>query len=373
MPKTLLDIYTGIKRPRHKRFSLLAKEASLNLGMNYLCEKPTMIGRLGTKIKTQISGYRYYSKKIDPSYLALVHHAIPNRASNFLLEIDLPMGLSNYRVRNHRKSWQIIKSKLEATECKGILVFSEWAKRNFILHFGPMVGQKTFVLYPTSYTGLSDVKFSQKKLDFVFISTQFLMKGGYQVIEAFKNLQISGYNDARLLVVTNLNEVKDIVDKNKTNNNIKWLDANLSEQQISNLLKDSKCLIHPSLSDSFGVVVLEAMSHGCAVISTNMASFPELVSNENGFLITPPISTTTFNAYITEYGDANYYNDYLRTLNLEEFSEKIFQFMKLFLSNEKEAFSLMHGSIKKFDKSFSRNIWIENFQKIIAGTEFGNF
>ena len=45
--------------------------------------------------------------------------------------------------------------------------------------------------------------------------------------------------------------------------------------------------VAPTLSDSFGVVVLEAMSQGCSIIASNMASFPEMVSSENGFSKSP--------------------------------------------------------------------------------------
>ena len=49
-----------------------------------------------------------------------------------------------------------------------------------------------------------------KNIDFIFISTQFLMKGGYQVLDAFKKLQKSGFYDAKLLIVTRLEEVRNI-------------------------------------------------------------------------------------------------------------------------------------------------------------------
>ena len=86
------------------------------------------------------------------------------------------------------------------------------------------------------------------------------MKGGYQVLEAFNNLQKSGFNDINLTIVTRLNELKNIPTDFKNNKNIKWIEANLNDEEITKLLKRSKCLLHPTLSDSFGVVVLEAMS-----------------------------------------------------------------------------------------------------------------
>ena len=38
---------------------------------------------------------------------------------------------------------------------------------------------------------------------------------------------------------------------------LEWREANLSEEEIATLLTDTCCLVHPSLNDSFGVVVLK--------------------------------------------------------------------------------------------------------------------
>ena len=50
------------------------------------------------------------------------------------------------------------------------------------------------------------------------------MKGGYQVLEAFNNLQKSGFNDINLTIVTRLNELKNISTDFKNNKNIKWIE-----------------------------------------------------------------------------------------------------------------------------------------------------
>ena len=194
------------------------------------------------------------------------------------------------------------------------------------------------------------------------------MKGGYQVLEAFNNLQKSGFNDINLTIVTRLNELKNIPTDFKNNKNIKWIEANLNDEEITKLLKCSKCLLHPTLSDSFGVVVLEAMSQGCSIIASNMASFPEMVSSENGFLVNPPIATSVNDTYITEFGNSKYFNSYLETLNLDNLTEEIFNNMKTLISNPETTKSLMQGSLKKFSNKFSETVWIRNFKDILKET-----
>ena len=359
------NIYTGTLRPRHVRFNNLAKEVVSSLNIEFTTKYPSYFDRLKINFNTKLVGYRKYNNQIKKNTLAIVHHALPQTSSKFLLEIDLPMSLNNYDILNHRRSWKEVRNKLESEECKGIIVFSEWAKRNLILHYGPKINKKTFVLYPPAYSNLLDFNLKNKNIDFTFIATQFLMKGGYQVLEAFNNLQKSGFNDINLTIVTRLNELKNISTDFKNNKNINWIEANLNDEEITKLLKCSKCLLHPTLSDSFGVVVLEAMSQGCSIIASNMASFPEMVSRENGFLVNPPIATSVNDTYITEFGNSKYFNSYLETLNLDNLTEEIFNNMKTLISNPETTKSLMQGSLNKFSNKFSETVWIRNFKDIL--------
>ena len=359
------NIYTGKLRPRHARFNNLAKKVVSSLNIEFATKYPSYLDRLKINLNTKLVGYRKYNNKIKKNTLAIVHHALPQNSSKFLLEIDLPMSLNNYNILNHRRSWKEVRNKLESKECKGIIVFSEWAKRNLVLHYGPKINEKTFVLYPPIYSNQLDFKLKNKNIDFTFIATQFLMKGGHQVLEAFNNLQKSGFNDIKLTIVTRLNELKNIPIDFKNNKNIKWIEANLNDEEITKLLKCSKCLLHPTLSDSFGVVVLEAISQGCAIIASNMASFPEMVSSENGFLINPPIATSVNDTYITEFGNSKYFNSYLETLNLDNLTEEIFNNMKTLISNPETTKSLMQGSLNKFSNKFSETVWISNFKDIL--------
>ena len=96
-----------------------------------------------------------------------------------------------------------------------------------------------------------------------------------------------------------------------------------------------------------------------------MASFPEMVSSENGFLVKPPIATSVNDTYITEFGNSKYFNNYLETLNLDNLTEEIFNNMKTLISNPETTKSLMQGSLKKFSNKFSETVWIRNFKDIL--------
>jgi glycosyltransferase involved in cell wall biosynthesis len=57
--------------------------------------------------------------------------------------------------------------------------------------------------------------------------------------------------------------------------NIAWL-GRVSDAELAALLQDCLCLAFPSLSEGFGLPVLEAMALGCPVVAADQASLPEV-------------------------------------------------------------------------------------------------
>ena len=52
-----------------------------------------------------------------------------------------------------------------------------------------------------------------------------------------------------------------------------------SDEILSNLYLNATVLIYPSKYEGFGIPILEAMSLGCPVISSNVSSLPEVYGN----------------------------------------------------------------------------------------------
>jgi glycosyltransferase involved in cell wall biosynthesis len=62
----------------------------------------------------------------------------------------------------------------------------------------------------------------------------------------------------------------------------------LEPPALAALLRASRCVVVPSRSyETFGLVALEAMAHGRAVIASRIGALPELVTDENGLLVPP--------------------------------------------------------------------------------------
>ena len=51
---------------------------------------------------------------------------------------------------------------------------------------------------------------------------------------------------------------------------------NISDHNLFELYKNATALIYPSFYEGFGMPIIEAMSLGCPVISSNTSSLPEV-------------------------------------------------------------------------------------------------
>lgn len=60
--------------------------------------------------------------------------------------------------------------------------------------------------------------------------------------------------------------------------NIHWL-GRICDSELAALLMDSLCLAFPSLTEGFGLPVVEAMALGCPVVVSDRASLPEVCGN----------------------------------------------------------------------------------------------
>jgi glycosyltransferase involved in cell wall biosynthesis len=76
------------------------------------------------------------------------------------------------------------------------------------------------------------------------------------------------------------------------------------EGRIPNLavrehLESADLFVFPTLEDVYGIALLEAVAHGCPVITTPYAGGRELVTEENGWII-DPLDVTAFTAALTD-------------------------------------------------------------------------
>lgn len=63
------------------------------------------------------------------------------------------------------------------------------------------------------------------------------------------------------------------------------------DADVRRLMAKSRCLVLPSLAESFGMAILEAMASGTPVIASDVGGIPELVRDKYNGLLVPPAKT----------------------------------------------------------------------------------
>lgn len=60
-----------------------------------------------------------------------------------------------------------------------------------------------------------------------------------------------------------------------------------ARDDVDNIMPAADLVVLPSVSESFGIVILEAMASGKPVVATNVGGIPEIVNDETGIIVQP--------------------------------------------------------------------------------------
>lgn len=170
-----------------------------------------------------------------------------------------------------------------------IVLGEKW--KNVIQEIEPSANVKIFnnsVPVPKYKVGLNDNGFN-----ILFLGVLIKRKGIYDLIEAIKILNDSGvlekYN-VKFTIGGSGKEKEEIENKISDYNldsvidMVGWVDGELKES----LLKNSQLFVLPSYNEGLPMAILEAMSYGIPVISTEVGSIGEVVCNyKTGFTFKP--------------------------------------------------------------------------------------
>lgn len=114
----------------------------------------------------------------------------------------------------------------------------------------------------------------------LFVGNLVSQKGVEYLINAKKLMK----NDCELVIVGDGPLYNTLKDLTKNMNTIHFLGF---RTDIEYLIPDSEFLVLPSISESFGIVSLEAMACGKPVIASNVGGIPELITKDVGLLVEP--------------------------------------------------------------------------------------
>jgi glycosyltransferase involved in cell wall biosynthesis len=122
-------------------------------------------------------------------------------------------------------------------------------------------------------------KLGLKKSYIIFVGTLQPRKNVERLIQAYKNLPLPFRDSFDLLIVGRTGwgckSLISLLGEQPKDGPIRWLD-DIDNSTLEGLVKGASCMAFPSLAEGFGLPILEAFASGVVVLTSNLASMPEV-------------------------------------------------------------------------------------------------
>ena len=263
----------------------------------YRSKRYSILKRIYIKIQRILKFIRYwFVGKTNADYVWGSRGFVPITNKPFIIDIEHPASFismeNQHLLLNHFVRIQILKALKDA---KYIFPHCNATKKVMMLytqHYWKKIKDKTYTLYPVIKLHRDKPKsLSNTEIKLVFIGRLFFFKGGREVLES--SIELSKKYDIKLYLIT---ELPKIYEKKIRKYDFIIYHSFLPKKKVFHILSHSDILVHPSYFDTFGYVLLEAMSFGLPIVASNHYAIPEIVKDSyNGFLI----NTEKYNIYTT--------------------------------------------------------------------------
>lgn len=302
------------------------------------------------------------SKKAD---LVYVWGSSKPKKSNipYIVELDNPYCTAYYHVDNFNKNYHKIKKNLE--QAFKITYLSEASKNHTVEIFGKGLEAKSYVTYP--YMNENYKKNNRNEdsiINFIFVGLNSRGKGGNELLEAFSHIK---EKNIRLTFISNISD--EIKIKYQKDSRITILPPQSREKLFNEIYPKMDIMIFPSFYESFGVVLLEALSFGMGIITLNVYATPEIVKNNyNGKLLHHPILKPTIlnGSKVINCVDLRIGDFHSRYLKHDEFYYGLYIDLVDSIKEATYEYKVWQkNSLELFNKKFSPKVWKDNFNNII--------
>ncbi|QSS99782.1 glycosyltransferase family 4 protein [Pontibacillus sp. ALD_SL1] len=298
---------------------------------------------------------------------------------NYVIYLENPLALVHYSTKRNKALISKIKLNkyLNDTKLKAIICMSKACQETIRDFYEIPDNVEIKQIYPLAkanvLTSEESVKLSCREpvIQCLYISSDFNLKGGKDILEAFNKLWGLGKKNIKLNIITPINKLdKETFEKIEDNDNVNVFDFRFSKEELYEFYNTSCIVLNPSRQDSFPLVILEAVKSGNVVITTDIYGLPEMVEdNYNGYLTQPRYRFFNYNNLPNELvwnnRDNTIYSDYLDENIIEFLVDKL-----IFLDENRSELermalnSLFKGENGEFNEEYILDKWSETFSYV---------
>lgn len=211
--------------------------------------------------------------------------------------------------------------KIAVTEADHIICVSKNTQNDLVKLFNVDI-KKTTVIYNGFSLETKKIKIPKKpeKPYLLFVGKRKGYKNFNRFIKAYASNKIKNFFDIIIFGGGKINKVEFEMFNSLQipSESFKHIDGN--DSLLAGFYKNASLLVYPSLYEGFGIPPLEAMSYGCPVICSNVASIPEVVGN--AALLFDPHSVESIENNIISV----LYNDKIRSSLISEGFKQVQRF-----------------------------------------------
>lgn len=219
-------------------------------------------------------------------------------------------------------------------KAKAIITPTKTVKEQLVSIYGKNYSNKVWTVYEgVNYELLqtkenNDLKKQFSKPFFIYVGNFYPHKNIENLIKAFskikKDIQLiligpKDYFSSRLL---------QFINKLEQDNKVKFFFTNRTEDFVF-FYKNASALIHPSLSEGFGLPIIEAAYFNCPVIASNIAVFKEILGDS--YISFDPTRIEDIGLKIEEFLTERLCFDYKKIVDRFLFKEMAEKTLKIYL------------------------------------------
>lgn len=271
----------------------------------------------------------FFRKKCDVTQF--FNYSIPFGVAGKKAVYVYDMAYKAYPETIQKETLQMLQEELEKAcrRADRIITISEFSKQEIMKYLG--IEEKKIAVVPCAVDrevfrpdyDSAEIrrvaeKYGIKGSYILYLGTLEPRKNITQLIEAYKLLQERAAERPKLVIAGKkgwgFDNIFELVQRYQLKEEVVFT-GYVPDEEIPYLLSGALCFVFPSLYEGFGMPPLEAMACGVPVISSNVASIPEVVGDA-GILINPKETEELYQAMFAMVTDEKKCNE-LRKRGLE--------------------------------------------------------